>query len=264
MSARGEVNKVAPQFVKMIRSIARTGLLEKGVGVVPVGTRKTLCYVCEVHDGDDPDENLRWTVDVMDVNYDDVPMDGVEGYHPGVMLCASTTNANGFILVPELYSEVIIERNPETNIEYVSFVSRVAEVRFEATNKLYVGRRGFEDFSESDDGIEKDYFELEETGDFAYTEYSKDGKKDVVTSGSDSTEVRQTHEQVFIKSKDVQVNGGKYHAVLFEELEIVLRKLIQYLATATAAGSPLSTAANISALTSELSKFKSNILKINE
>ena len=264
MSARGELNKAMPKFAEIVRNISRQGLMEVGHGNVPVGTRKTLCYVCEVHDGEETEDELRWTVDVMDVNYDAEPKDGVEGYHPGVRLCASNTNANGFILVPEIYSEVIIERDPASNIEFVSFVSRVAKVMMEGTESIKVGCTEYEDFSESDDGLEKDFDELDETGDYSYTEYTKNKKVDKVVSGDDSTEIRQTKNQVFVDCEDIQMHGSTYHAVLFEELKAVMTKLIQYLATATAAGSPLSTAANINALLQELDNFKSSTLKIGE
>lgn len=259
MSTRGEINKVTPRFYEMIREVARRGWAEQGG--IPVGTGKTLCYVCDIHDGDCEDEELRWTVDVMDVNYDTTPQEGAEGYHPGVMLCASNTNANGFILVPELNSEVIIEKSPDSGLEYVSFVSRVSKVVMDSTTSVKVSCTEHEDYVYTDDGLEKDYFELDETGNKTSLELDKDKVRFDVITKSKSTYVEQTKDKFFFGGEDVQFNGSTYHAVLFEKLKQLLTKFIQYVSTATAAGSPLSTAANISALVNELDSFKCEIVK---
>ena len=259
MSARGEINKVMPAFYDMIRDVARRGLVEH-TGI-PVGTGKVACYVCEVHDGECEDEELRWTVDCMELDYDTEPQEGAEGYHPNVLLCASNTNANGFILVPELNSEVIIEKSPDNGYEYVAFVSRVAQVICDSTASVKISCTEREPFSYTDDGLEKDYDELDETGNKTSIELDKDKVRTDVITESDSTYMEQTKDKFFFGSEDVQFNGSTYHAVLFEKLKIVLNKFIQYVSTATAAGSPLSTAANISALAQELDSFKCEIVK---
>lgn len=292
MSLRGGINKEIEGFNRSMKNAVLRGMVDRDGNIL--GTSKTLGYVCAVHMGDEEDESLRWTVDVQEYGDSDNETNVLEeiGVHKGVLLDGLTRRCCGVRIIPLIYSDVVIAKDPHTKQEYIVAYTDAQEVQVDAHEKVVVGVRKHEPFSETPDGVDKDYYELDETGDNAETTYTPEQKEDIVETGDGKTTVTQTASGVEIdvngKAKikvvednysisingkgtievdsagNVKMNGETYSAVLFEKLSQFLTKFIQYVSTATAAGSPLSTAANIAALTSELQSFKSQTVKIGK
>ncbi len=292
MSLRGGINKEINTFRESVRSMALQGMLDKEGNVL--GTKKLRGYVCGVHLGDEEDESLRWTVDVQELDFTDNETPNLEplGVHYGVLLNGLTKPCCGFRIVPLMYSDVIIAKDPKSKDEYVIAYTDAQEIMVESHEKVTIGVKEHEEFSDDSEGLEKDYYELEEKENSSETNYEKDKIIDVVKSGDSATTIKQTAEGLQINVNDkatinitedkysisvngqgtidvsddgmVKINGETYSAVLYEKLSQFLTKFIQLVSTATAAGSPLSTAANIAALTSELETFKSQTVKIGK
>lgn len=94
------------------------------------------------------------------------------GYHEGVYLSAIQDNQNGLLIVPKLYSDVVIVRDPITNVEYVTMVSHVDVIQLDSHDSITIGVREREDFDpNSEDG--DDINELQETGVYSRTQYAK-------------------------------------------------------------------------------------------
>lgn len=130
------------------------------------GTEKLVGYVCAIHGDDDEDETLRGTVDVQEYNYKaEEYNDNAVGYHEGVLLSAIEDNKNGYRIIPCMYSEVIIMKDPHSLREYVAFFSHAKVIDLNAHEEVNLNVTEYEDFVETgDEGIEKDYNELEEKG----------------------------------------------------------------------------------------------------
>ena len=292
MSLRGGINKEIAGFNRAMKSAVLSGMLDRNGGIH--GTGKMLGYVCGVHLDDEEDETLRWTVDVQeynDVDNETEQLDGI-GVHYGVLLDGLNKRCCGRRIVPLLYSDVVVVKDPYTKAEYIAAYTDVAEYQVSSHEKTIIGVRAHEPFSETDEGVEKDYYELDETGENSETTYTKDSKEDLVETKDSKTTIKQTASGVEIdvngkaqikvvedkytisisgkgtvevdSAGNVKMNGDTYSAVLFEKLSQFLTKFIQLVSTATAAGSPLSTAANIAQLTTELQTFKSQTVKIGK
>lgn len=292
MSLRGGINKEIHSFGESVKGMALHGMLDRQGNVI--GTKKMRGYVCGVHLGDEEDEKLRWTVDVQEVYFTDNETSNLEplGVHHGVLLNGLTNPCCGFRIVPLMYSDVVISKDPETKEEYVVAYTDAQEILVGSHEKVTIGVQEYEDFSDDKEGLEKDYYELEKKENNSETTYEKDKVVHVVKSGDSTTTISQKADSIEINVNDkanirivedkysisidgkgtvdvdsagnVKLNGETYSAVLYEKLSQFLTKFIQLVSTATAAGSPLSTAANIAALTSELETFKSQTVKIGK
>lgn len=292
MSLRGGINKEIGGFNRAMKAIVLQGMVDREGQIL--GASKTLGYVCGIHLDDEEDEELRWTVDVQEyTNFDnDTKVIDEIGVHKGVLLDGLNRRCCGVRIIPLIYSDVVISKDPYTKKEYIVAYTDTQEIQVDSHEKIVVGVRKHEPFVENEDGLEKDYYEIEETGDNAETTYTSEMKEDVVETKNGKTTVKQTASGVEVdvngkatikvtednysisiggkgtvevdSSGNVKMNGETYSAVLFEKLSQFLTKFIQYVSAATAAGSPLSTAANIAALTSELQSFKSQTVKIGK
>ncbi len=137
-------------------------------------------YVVKVH----LEGELAGTVDVKE--YDDSYLTGEEGnVHEGVLLSAIQGN-KGLLVIPKLYSDVLISRDPVTNSEYVTMFSHVDVIQLDSHDKITIGVKEREEFdASSEDG--DDVNDLKETGVHAVTTYQKDKMVTEVTDGEDKT-----------------------------------------------------------------------------
>ena len=91
-----------------IRKIALQNIADPNNGAV-YGARRISGYVAKVNDD--------FTVDVQEY-LDEADFKGEKiGYHEGVYLSAIQSNPNGYVIVPKLYSEVVIVKDPVTKTE---------------------------------------------------------------------------------------------------------------------------------------------------
>lgn len=318
-----------------IQNIAGKKLLDKHGN--PLYSGRTVGYVCNVYPEGDEWEG---TIDVQEFNknYDDEKAD--VGLHEHVRISAIQNNKSGVLLVPQLYSEVVIVQDPSSQEEYVISFSHVDVIQMNSHQKASIGVTETEEFVEDQDD-DKDFDNLEKTGSSAHTYYDKDSITDIVTEhdkeGDDETKnqdgtvsrkvtkdkiVEQIGEKTTLTTEntkrtlqigdnltivmdgsgkiDINANGTTVtidskgqstkiggsdsaqitvdsggnvivgeaadNAVLFSELNTLLSKLFNYLAsalTATQIGpQPLSTGPQIGALSGELPKIMSKKVKI--
>ena len=310
-----------------IQNIAGKKLLDKHGN--PLYSGRTVGYVCNVYPEGDEWEG---TIDVQEFNknYDDEKAD--VGLHEHVRISAIQNNKSGVLLVPQLYSEVVIVQDPASQEEYVISFSHVDVIQMNSHQKASIGVTETEEFVEDQDD-DKDFDNLEKTGSSAHTYYDKDsitegadetknqdgtvsrkvtkdkiveqiGEKTTLTTentkrtlqigdnltivmdGSGKIDINANGTTVTIDSKgqstkiggsdsaqitvdsggNVIVGEAADNAVLFSELNTLLSKLFNYLAsalTATQIGpQPLSTGPQIGALSGELPKIMSKKVKI--
>ena len=128
-----------------IQKIALHGLVNKSTGTIR-DTGKTVGFVAKIH----TDGELAGTIDVQE--YYSLSMESNDdkkiGYHEGVYLSALQDNANGLLIIPKLYSEVVISIDPETKTEYVSMFSHVDVIQLDSHDTITVGVREREEFDE--------------------------------------------------------------------------------------------------------------------
>jgi hypothetical protein len=153
-----------------IQKIALRGVIDPSTGAVR-DTAKFTGYVVKIH----TDGEFAGTVDVQEYSSFSIAEDDNRriGYHEGVYLSALQDNSKGFLIIPKMYSEVVVFIDPESKSEYVTMFSHVDVIQLDSHKKIVVGVTEREDFDESDEGS-PDVQDLEETGVFARTTYLKD------------------------------------------------------------------------------------------
>lgn len=182
MSLSGEVNKISGDIRRAVHQIAKHGMAG-GDGAV-IGTKKILGYVCAIN----TEGELAGTIDVQEYNYEpgEYEIEGA-GHHQGVLLSAIQNNNDGVLIVPMMYSEVVIVQNPIDGCEYVLMYSQAQTLQIHAKSNSNKGSIGIgvtevADFVETDNGLEDDYDELEPTGNKTYTKYTATSIEDSITS----------------------------------------------------------------------------------
>lgn len=200
MSNRGRINQIQKAYQEFIRQTAFRGKVDPEGNLI--GTRKFVGYVAAIHE----DGELAGTVDVQEFNYEagDYEFDGA-GYHEGVKVCATNVNNCGVLIMPLMYSEVVFVQNPSTQEEYIISWSHAKMVQVKAHEELHFGVIEHEPFNETDDGLEKDFFELEETGKKAITDYDKDSITDEVSVDGEGLTERKTSSQKTIEVGDTKI-----------------------------------------------------------
>lgn len=267
MSLRGEMQRQAGDLLNAIQKAAKKGNVTRRGAFV--GTQKMLGYVCNIHD--DESDELYGTVDVQEYDEDYENVEAGVGHHEGVLLSAVQKNGTGYLIIPELYSSVVITQDPVSLEEYILSYTNVRELRLMAHQAVTIG---VESLSDMGDGIEDETLDtVERTGKSAVTKYSDevivnkvvDSDNEAMSSLSTSGYIIKVNDmEIKVSADDIQIGGSSDNAVSFLQLKAFLSKLLNYLSTATAAGSPLSTSANIAALQSELESIKSQIIKTGE
>lgn len=214
MSIRGEANKMSGDVRRAINSIANKGITHTD-GTLR-GTKKIVGYVCNIHE----DGELAGTIDVQEYfcDQDDFEVKGV-GHHEGVLLSAIQNNEDGVRIVPMLYSEVVIVQNPYDGEEYVLMYSHAKRVEMTAHSLkgeddgcVKLGVTETEAFVEEDEGIEKDYNELEPTKNKTLTIYTATSITDHITSSSDEDGLKQektaVHKVITVGKTKITIDGS--------------------------------------------------------
>lgn len=246
MLSREQIAEPLSDFVDAVSGVTLKGYRNRHGTLA--GTEKLVGYVCAIHGDDDENEELRGTVDVQEYNYSaEEYNDNAVGFHEGVLLSAIEDNQNGYRIIPCLYSEVVIMKDPHSLREYVAFFSHAKVIELNAHEEVDINVTEYEDFVETgDEGIEKDYNELEEKGNkttekHTFSEITKtviskssenkdemladkrtltvgdttitfDGKTVRIETSSEVTveakDVAVTGENVTVTGKDVTITGG--------------------------------------------------------
>jgi hypothetical protein len=252
---------------------------------LPLGSELTHGYVCGINDDLTVDVQELDTEETEDWNYQPV------GFHKAVKLNSSKDMQDGYVLIPQMYSEVTIRKDPDTMEEIVVSYTSIGEIRLRAVDKTVISVEEVKPFSESDNGLDKDYFELEKTGKKAGVIYtSKEGGKieefvddgyvrtvdksedkiefgDVTISKKSDGNISVTSGSATINIKSdgtMEFDGNSNWMVKYNELQQFLSKLLNLIGTGTAGGSPLTTAPQIMAMASEIPNFKSAKLKLGQ
>ena len=186
-------------IVDAIRKIALQGIADPDKNIV-FGAKRVTGYVAKINDNK--------TVDVQEYLDAEETKDGVqEGYHEGVWLSALESNPNGYLIVPKLYSEVVIAKDPVSLTEYVVMYSHVNIIQLEASETVTVGVVEREELNLNDDGS-PDVDELEATGVYGKTSYSKDEVRTEAVDEEGGLSGRTTHTKDEVKTEVVD-DGGK-------------------------------------------------------
>ena len=173
-----------------IRAIALKGVVNRQTGTIR-GTSKVTGYVAKIH-SDESDE-LFGTIDVQE--YADWAVSESEdakiGYHEGVLLTAIQGDRQGYIIIPKLYSDVLVSKDPETGNEYVTMFSHVDLIQLDSHEKISVGVREREEYKPDDEDA-PDIHELKLTGVQTNTTYTKDSISTGVQGKDSNNKVSQT------------------------------------------------------------------------
>lgn len=193
-----------------IKRISLRGVVNGKTGAV-YGTGMVVGYVAKIHQ----DGALAGTIDVKEyaVGSNLVSGDEMVGYHEGVLLSAIQDNRNGTVIIPKLYSEVVLSTDSDTNTEYVSMFSQVDVVNIDGFQQVSVGVREREEFDVNGD---KDICELEETGVYARTTYTKDAISSDVRSNDGESD---SHSIVIVGGGRVERNIGDGKTVSVEDVD---------------------------------------------
>lgn len=191
-----------------IRQIAFHKLVNPRTNVVK-NTNKISGYVVKVHT--DPGDELCGTVDVQEYLSDlsekqSLDNDIAVGLHEGVYLSAIQNNENGLVIIPYLYSDVVITTDPETLREYVIQYSNADTVQIDAHNKVVIGVTETKEFEENEDSPDVD--ELEKTGLYARTTYTPTSALMEVAKGesdADKSNIEVTADQIVAKHEKSQL-----------------------------------------------------------
>ena len=213
MSLKGEINKYSGDVRRSIGLMARQGMT--GPDGAVRGTKKILGYVCAIHE----DGDLAGTIDVQEFNYepDEYPIMGT-GHHEGVLLSAIQDNSEGILIVPMLYSEVVIVQNPTDGREYVLMYSHAKRIQLlahsiegEDDGEIEIGVTETEKLVETDDGLDKDYYELEPTKNKTSTKYTATTITDQVISPDDEEGFKEEktveHKIITVGDTTITIDG---------------------------------------------------------
>lgn len=210
MSIQGEINKYTGEIRRAINRMSSQNIL--GLDGNVRGTKKTFGYVCAIHE----DGDLAGTIDVQEFEYEpDEYVTPGAGHHEGVLLSAIQNNKDGVLIVPMMYSEVVIVKNPTDGQEYVLMYSHARQIRMTTQSlegdddgKIELGVTEVEQFNETDDGLEKDCDELEPTKNKTNTLYTAKSITDQIISPDDEEGLKQekTAEHKIITVGDTTIN----------------------------------------------------------
>ena len=133
----GKLDKYKSDIAKNVRNMAFRGLMDQNGSIF--GTSKILGYVCAIHGDDDENVSLRGTIDVQEYNYDENEGEVGAGFHEGVLISAIQNNKDGYRIIPQLYSDVIIVQEPSSLEEYVLMYSHVKIVQIQSCEEINIG-----------------------------------------------------------------------------------------------------------------------------
>ena len=204
MSLKGRMLNKGAEFRDVINSATSQMFFGNRPGII--GTEKIVGYVCNIHDPNDDSDNLRGTVDVQEYNCESDDVNGQPvGFHEGVLLSAIQDNKGGLYIVPQLYSDVVIVQDTATQAEYIIAMSHVKAIQLDSHETIHFGVTEYEDFVETDDGLEKDYDELEATGKKSSTDYTAESIRDEVSVDGEGLVEEKTAEKKTISVGDTKI-----------------------------------------------------------
>lgn len=206
MSVTGNAHKFSGDISSAINAIAKKGITDLNGAIR--GTQKIIGYVCAINE----EGELAGTVDVQEYNYepDEYQNEGTR-HHQGVLLSAIQDNTEGVLIVPMLFSEVAIIQNPTDGHEYVIMYSHAKRIQWKAHEDIEIGVTEVEDFVQTDDGLEKDFDELEPTGNKTSTHYNSLSIIDKVVSKDDeqgfTEEKTASHKVITVGDTKITIDG---------------------------------------------------------
>ena len=184
-----------------IRKIAWRNMVNSSTGSVN-GTAKVTGYVAKIN----TEGELAGTIDVQE--YVTLPIDDTGdlkmGYHEGVYLSAIQNNDSGYVIVPKMYSEVIVSQDPDTGVEYVSMFSHVDAIQLDSHESVVVEVKEREEFDEKNEDA-PDVQDLKETGVMSKTTYLKDSI------------VSEVHNKKSSNASTITITGEKFTASVDDE-----------------------------------------------
>lgn len=226
MSLTGEIHKVAGDVRRSVGKMAKNGMV--GMDGAIRGTKKIFGYVCAINE----EGELAGTIDVQEFNYepDEYSTMGT-GHHKGVLLSAIQDNKTGMQIVPMLYSEVVIVQNPIDGCEYVLMYSHARHIRMTASSledlddgEIEIGVTEVESFVETDDGLDKDYNELEPTKNKTSTIYKSTSIIDHIISPDDETGFKQEktveHKIITVGDTKITIDGENVNIETSKQVNI--------------------------------------------
>ena len=179
-------NKLIIEAIRKIalgRSYERAAMSPTGTG--GVGTARLIHgYVAKVHDDpDDPEFNeYAGTIDVGE--FPDETASPEQIIHKGVMLSGIKDNANGFLIVPTLFSDVTIISDAATKYMYVVNYSHAKIMQLDSHQETSIGVTETEELN-PEDNDSPDYDALEKTGKQTQTRYTPDSIVQTVKNESE-------------------------------------------------------------------------------
>ena len=206
MSISHEAHKIAGDVRRAISAIAQKGTM--GLDGALRGTRKIVGYVCAIHE----EGELAGTIDVQEYNYEpgEYQVEGVRN-HKGVLLSAIQDNSEGVLIVPMMFSEVVIVQNPTDGHEYVLMYSHAKRIQLKAHEDIEIGVTEVEDFIETDNGLEKDFDELEPTKNKTSTIYTATSITDQIVSPDDEVGFKEEktveHKVITVGNTIITIDG---------------------------------------------------------
>lgn len=206
MSITGNAHKYSGDIKSAINAIAKNGITDPNGAIR--GTQKIIGYVCAIHE----DGELAGTIDVQEYNFEpDEYINKGTRHHKGVLLSAIQENEDGVWIVPMMFSDVMIVQNPTDGHEYVIMYSHAKKIQWKAHEDIEIGVTEVEDFVETDDGLDKDYNELEPTGNKTSTHYNSTSIIDKVTSKDDeqgfTEEKTATQKTITVGDTKIVIDG---------------------------------------------------------
>lgn len=206
MSITGNAHKYSGDIKSAINAIAKNGITDPNGAIR--GTQKIIGYVCAIHE----DGELAGTIDVQEYNFEpDEYINKGTRHHKGVLLSAIQENEDGVWIVPMMFSDVMIVQNPTDGHEYVIMYSHAKKIQWKAHEDIEIGVTEVEDFVETDDGLDKDYNELDPTGNKTSTHYNSTSIIDKVTSKDDkqgfTEEKTATQKTITVGDTKIVIDG---------------------------------------------------------
>lgn len=181
-----------------IQKIALYGVQNNKRGSIN-GTEKISGYVAKIHTEGD----LAGTVDVQE--FVDAGPDSENGYHVGVFLTAIQNNISGLLVIPKLYSEVIITKDVGSQVEYVIMTSHVDVLQLVSHDNAKIGVVELEEY-DPDDPESPDIDELQPTDSSATTEYTKESASTYVKNSEHTVKIEAVPDRIYMDSDNASTS----------------------------------------------------------
>lgn len=206
-------NEIQTELRKIVFGRAVERISKAPSGTSGVGTARFIAgFVKKVHSDptDSEFEEYGGTIDVGD--YDDLDV-----VYKGVMLSGLKDNANGFLIIPKLYSDVTVIMDSGTNSAYVVNYSHADIIQWNSHKEVFVGASETEEFNPTDNDS-PDYDQLDKTGNETYTKYTvgnaktvsknKNGKESSVLIDPENILSKVDESEVNINSTEIDIKRG--------------------------------------------------------